>query len=132
MGPARAHTAPRRRMQDDRGEIAADTAIFAAVVLLVFFCMQFGLWFYGRQVAGSAAQHALDAARVESGTAGAGEVTGHEFLDQVGGLDEATVSVARTDETVTATVSGEPVSILGFFHVGVTATVTGPVERIVE
>jgi Flp pilus assembly protein TadG len=123
---------PHRRARDDRGEIAADTAIFAAVVLLVFFCVQFGLWFYGRQVASSAAQHAVDAARVESGSAPAGESTGHEFIDQVGGLDAATVTVTRTDDTVTATVTGDPVSILGFFHVGVTATVTGPVERIVE
>lgn len=120
------------RRQDDRGEIAADTAVFATVVLLVFFCIQFGLWFYGRQVAASAAQHALDAARVEQGSAAAGEATGREYLDQVGGLEAATVSVDRAEETVTARVSGEPVSILGFFHVGVTVTATGPVERVVK
>ncbi|MGH9191143.1 MAG: TadE/TadG family type IV pilus assembly protein, partial [Acidimicrobiales bacterium] len=51
----------RRCRRDDRGEIAANTAVFAAVVLLVLFCVQFGLWFYGRQVAASAAQHAVDA-----------------------------------------------------------------------
>jgi hypothetical protein len=123
---------PRGRLRDDRGEIAANTAIFAAVVLLVFLCVQFGLWFYGRQVAASAAQHALDAARVESGTAAAGEATGHQYLGQVGGLDAATVSVNRTTDAVTATVTGDPPSILGFFHVGVAVTVTGPVERIIE
>jgi hypothetical protein len=128
MPPAR----PRQRRWDDRGEVAANTAVFAAVVLLVFFCVQFGMWFHGRQVAASAAQHAVDAARVEQGTAGAGEATGHEYLDQVGGLDTATVSVNRGSDTVTATVRGDPPSILGFFHVGVAVTVTGPVERIVE
>jgi TadE-like protein len=121
-----------RRRWDDRGEVAANTAVFAAVVLLLFFCVQFGIWFYGRQVAASAAQHAVDAARVERGTAAAGEATGHEYLDQVGGLDTATVSVNRTTAIVTATVTGDPPSILGFFHVGVTVTVTGPVERVVE
>jgi Flp pilus assembly protein TadG len=125
-------TRSRQRRWDDRGEIAANTAVFTAVVLLVFFCVQFGIWFYGRQVAASAAQHAVDAARVEQGTASAGEATGHDYLDQVGGLDTATVTVNRTIDTVTATVSGDPPSILGFFHVGVTVTVTGPVERIVE
>ncbi|MFW6033528.1 MAG: TadE family protein [bacterium] len=123
---------PDGREWDDRGEIAANTAVFAMVVLLVFLCVQFGLWFYGRQVAASAAQHALDAARVEEGTASAGEATGHEYLDQVGGLDTATVAVNRTTDAVTATVAGDPPSILGFFQVGVTVTVTGPVERIVE
>jgi hypothetical protein len=98
----------------------------------VFFCVQFGMWFHGRQVAASAAQHAVDAARVEQGTAVAGEATGQEYLDQVGGLDTATVTVNRSSETVTATVSGEAPSILGFLHVAVTVTVTGPVERIVE
>jgi Flp pilus assembly protein TadG len=112
--------------------VAANTAVFAAVVLLVFFCVQFGIWFYGRQVAASAAEHAVDAARVERGTAAAGEATGHAYLDQVGGLDTATVSVNRAADTVTATVTGDPPSILGFFHVGVTVTVTGPVERVVE
>jgi hypothetical protein len=101
-------------------------------VLLTFFCVQFGVWFYGRQVAASAAQHAVDAARVEQGTAAAGEATGQDYLDQVGGLDTADVTVSRSSETATATVTGEPPSILGFFHVGVSVTVTGPVERIVE
>jgi Flp pilus assembly protein TadG len=122
----------RQRRWDDRGEIAANTAVFTAVVLLVFFSVQFGMWFHGRQVASSAAQHAVDAARVEHGSAAAGEATGHEYLDQVGGLDTATVAVDRSADTVTATVTGDPPSILGFFHVGVTVTVTGPVERIVE
>lgn len=121
----------RQRQWDDRGEIAANTAVFAAVVLLVFFCVQFGMWFHGRQVAASAAQHAVDAARVEQGTAAAGEATGHEYLDQAGGLATATVTVNRGSDTVTATVKGNPPSILGFFDVGVTVTVTGPVERIV-
>ena len=126
--------APARRLRadDDRGEVAANTAVFLAVVLLTFFCVQFGVWFYGRQVAASAAQHAVDAARVEQGTAADGETTGHDYLDQVGGLETAEVTVSRGSETVTATVTGEPPSILGFFHVGVSVTVSGPVERVVE
>jgi hypothetical protein len=129
MPPAPAR---RCRADDDRGEVAANTAVFLAVVLLTFFCVQFGVWFYGRQVAASAAQHAVDAARVEQGTAAAGETTGRDYLDQLGGLESAEVAESRGNETVTATVAGEPPSILGFFHVGVSVTVSGPVERIVE
>jgi hypothetical protein len=50
----------------------------------------------------------------------------------VGGLYTATVTVNHAADQVTATVTGDPPSILGFFHVGVTVTVTGPVERIAE
>jgi Flp pilus assembly protein TadG len=64
--------APRRLRRDDRGEIAANTAIFVMVILLLFVALQFGLWFYGREVAAAAAQHAVDAARVETGSSGLG------------------------------------------------------------
>ena len=116
---------------DDRGEIAANTAIFVLVILLLFVVLQFGLWFYGREVAAAAAQHAVDAARVENGSAAMGEATANQYLGQVGGLPGATVSVTRTSETVTATVQGEAVSIVGFIDPPITVTVTAPVERVV-
>src|SRR5262245_46949753 len=123
-------TAP-RRLRDDRGEIAANTAIFVLVILLLFVVLQFGLWFYGREVAAAAAQHAVDAARVENGSAAMGEATANQYLGQVGGLPDATVSVTRTSETVTATVHGQAVSIVGFIDPPITVTVTAPVERVV-
>ena len=124
-------TAARPTRWDDRGEIAANTAIFVLVILLLFVVLQFGLWFYGREVAAAAAQHAVDAARVENGSAAMGEATGNQYLDQVGGLPDATVSVSRTSETVTATVRGQAVSIVGFIDPPITVTVTAPVERVV-
>ena len=124
-------TAPRRLRRDDRGEIAANTAIFVLVILLLFVVLQFGLWFYGREVAAAAAQHAVDAARVENGSAAMGEATANQYLGQVGGLPGATVSVTRTSETVTATVHGQAVSIVGFIDPPITVTVTAPVERVV-
>ena len=103
-------TAVRRHRWDDRGEIAANTAIFVLVILLLFVVLQFGLWFYGREVAAAAAQHAVDAARVETGSAAMGEATA---------------------ETVTAQVQGHAVSIVGFLDPPITVTVTAPVERVV-
>ena len=117
---------------DDRGEIAANTAIFVLVILLLFVVLQFGLWFYGREVAAAAAQHAVDAARVENGSAAMGEATANQYLGQVGGLPDATVDVTRTSETVTATVHGQAVSIVGFIDPPITVTVTASVERVVE
>lgn len=126
---ARTHTS--RGGRDDRGEVAANTAVFLVVVLLLFVTLQFGLWFYAREVAAAAAQHAVDAARVETGSAALGEATAGDYLSQVGGLDAATVSVTRGSETVTAVVSGRAVSIVGFLDPPVEVTVTAPVERVV-
>jgi hypothetical protein len=124
-------TAARPTRWDDRGEIAANTAIFVLVILLLFVVLQFGLWFYGREVAAAAAQHAVDAARVENGSAAMGEATANQYLGQVGGLPDATVTVTRTSETVTATVHAQAVSIVGFIDPPITVTVTAPVERVV-
>jgi len=93
--------------------------------------LQFGLWFYGREVAAAAAQHAVDAARVENGSAATGEATANQYLGQVGGLPDATVTVTRTSETVTATVQAQAVSIVGFIDPPIRVTVTAPVERVV-
>ena len=123
-------TAP-RRLRDDRGEIAANTAIFVLVILLLFVALQFGLWFYGREVAAAAAQHAVDAARVETGSSALGEATADQYLSQVGGLRDSSVSVTRSSTSVTAVVSGQSVSIVGFIDPPITVTVTAPVERVV-
>jgi hypothetical protein len=111
--------------------VAANTAVFVAVVLLVFVTLQFGLWFYAREVAGAAAQHAVDAARVESGTAGAGEATADAYLEQVRGLESPAVTVERGDERVTVTVTGHAVSMVGFIDPPIEVTITAPVERVV-
>jgi hypothetical protein len=123
--------AGRRARWDDRGEVAANTAVFGAVILLLFIALQFGLWFYGREVAAAAAQHAVDAARVENGSADAGAATAKEYLDQVGGLREPTVNVERGEESVTAQVHGHPIAIVGFLDPAIDVKITAPVERVV-
>jgi Flp pilus assembly protein TadG len=124
-------TAPGCLRRDDRGEIAANTAIFVLVILLLFVVLQFGLWFYGREVAAAAAQHAVDAARVETGSSAMGAATANQYLAQVGGLEDPSVTVTRTDTSVTAVVSGQSVSIVGFIDPPITVRVTAPVERVV-
>jgi hypothetical protein len=123
--------AGRRARWDDRGEVAANTAVFGAVILLLFIALQFGLWFYGREVAAAAAQHAVDAARVENGSADAGAAKAKEYLDQVGGLREPTVNVERGEESVTAQVHGHPIAIVGFLDPAIDVKITAPVERVV-
>ena len=71
------------------------------------------------------------AARVEAGSAGAGEATAHQYLDQVGGLREVSVAVDRGDDSVTATVEARAVSLVGFLDPPIAVTITAPVERVV-
>jgi hypothetical protein len=120
------------RRQDERGAVSAQVAIVPAVAALFFFAVQVSLWFHARSVATSAAQHGLDAARVEQGSAAAGTRTVHDFVDQVGGLDVQSLSVSRGGEEASVTVEGQPVTVLPFFEAPISVTLTAPVERIVE
>ncbi len=120
---------PRR---DDRGGVAAQVAVIPAAVLLFFFVVQVSLWFYGREVATAAAQHGLDAARVFEGSEAAGETTANQFLGQVGGLQDYSVSVDRGAEVVTITIEAHPVSVMPFVAREATITMDAAVERVVE
>lgn len=126
----RAKARPRR--SDDRGEVAANTVVAVAALGLFFLVMQVGLWFAARQVADGAARHALNAARVESGTAADGRATSEQWLDQVGTLQDAAVTVDRSTDMVTVTVTGTAWSPQPFFDPGVSVTVSAPVERVIE
>lgn len=117
---------------DERGEVAANTVIAAAVLGLFFLVVQAGLWFNANQVAGGAARHALDAARVETGSAANGEATAEQFLGQTGSLRNTRVSVERHADTVTVTVTGTAWSPQPFIDPHVTVTLTAPVERVIQ
>ena len=117
---------------DDRGEVAANTVVAAAVLGLFFLVVQAGLWFNANQVASGAARHALDAARVETGTVANGEATAEQFLRQTGSLRDARVTVDRGADTVTVTVTGSAWSPQPFIDPHVSVTLTAPVERVVR
>ena len=119
---------PRRR--DDRGAITASVAVLPAVLMLFFSVVQISLWFYGREVVASAAQHGLDTARVTEGSSEAGERTVHEFLDQIGGVHVRSVSVDRGAEEVTVTITADPIRVVPFLDAPIRVTVGGPVERV--
>jgi len=121
-----------RRRRDERGALTATVAVLVAVLALFFAVVQISLWFYGRSVATTAARHGLDAARIESGTAGDGITMANQFLDQAGGVRGASVSAERTATDVEVTVIADAITVLPFFDVPITVTIDGPVERFVE
>jgi TadE-like protein len=112
--------------------MAASVVVVPILMTVLLTVLQIAIWYYGQSVATAAAQHGLDAARVPSGTAAAGEATVEQFVDQVGGLDISGVQVARSTDAVSVTVQGEVQSLVPFFAVPVSVTLDAPVERIVE
>lgn len=99
----------RGRLRD--GGEAGSYTIEAAILIMVLFALVFGtiqasLWYHARNVASSAAQVAVQAARSYDGSAGAGQSAGLDYLAGVGGVQGASVSVSRGATTTTATVRG--------------------------
>lgn len=118
-----------RTRRDDRGS-AEHALVIVSTLTLVMLVMHASLFWYGQIVATRAAHQALDEARVLNGTEAAGEELAGQLLAQTGVLESATVSVSRTDTDATATVQGEALSMLPGLTLTVTATASGPVERV--
>lgn len=116
----------------DRGAGSIQMAILVPVVFAIIFAtIQAGLWFHARNVATSAAQVSIEAARTYDGTAGAGEAAGYGYLSQVGGLDQPGVSVSRSATTTTAVVTGDMTRIVPLLPLPkVEVTSSASVERL--
>ncbi len=112
----------------EAGVTATELAVLMPVVIaLVLVPFQVGLWWHATQVAHAAAQEAVDAIQALDGTEADGIAVATWFLDQAGHLTHKHVTVTRSDETVTAEVTGVAPRLL--FDWSVTATAIGPVER---
>ncbi|MFC0526189.1 TadE/TadG family type IV pilus assembly protein [Phytohabitans kaempferiae] len=135
----RAMVAVRRRLTHDRvrdrGATPVELAIaFPAILILTFASIQVGAWFLARAVALNAAQVAVSSTRTLNGVSPeAGEGQAGEFIAGTGGwLVGWDVEVSRDDEQVTATVTGNVVSVIPGIGWTVSQTARGPVERFVE
>ena len=129
-GP-RAQRAKRRRAGRDRGAGSAEIVIAVPLLmLLILLVIQFAVWANAESIAHATAEEALAAARVQGGTAAAGQV-----ISQIGTgvLVGPQVSVTTTPADVTVTVTGtaERVVPLPGLSFPVSVTVTGPVEQFV-
>jgi Flp pilus assembly protein TadG len=124
------------RNGDDEGMSTVEAILTVPVmVAMVLAIVEIALWWYARQVAGTAADEAARTARAFASTAAAGESRGASYLDTVD-PDNSTlvhrhVHVTRTATTVTVRVDGDVVSLLPFLTPNVSVTVTAPVERYV-
>jgi len=105
--------------------------LFPVVLFWLMLIVQYGLWWHAKQVANAAASEAVDAAQVETGTAGDGEAAAHAYLEQAGNLDNVTVVVDRTPTVVTVEVSGDAPQLVFGLSWSVTARSEAPVERFI-
>ena len=120
--------------QNERGSATLENIIiWPAVMIFLFGIFQFSLWLHARDVAHGAATVAYYEARTLNGTAEAAQTAGSNAVaDANGTINGANISVSRTPETVSATVSGSTALIIpGWPGSFVSETVTGPVERYI-
>jgi Flp pilus assembly protein TadG len=106
---------------------------FPVVLLLVFGMVQGALWLHARNVASTAAQEGVRAARAETGTVQAGQAEAAHLIADAG--DQDVLIGARIEVTADATrvqvaVTGTSISLLpGVPGPRVRQSAAGPVER---
>ena len=123
------------RVRSERGASSVAEMVLVAPALLfaLMLIVQFGLMFHARNVAENAAQEGAAAARSFDGTEVAAKDTTNEYLRALGTqtLKDRSVTVDRSPETATVTVTGTVISVVPGLHLHVEESASGPVERYV-
>ncbi len=129
------------RRRDERAVSAIEMSIVApAFLLLVFTAVQASLWFYGRNVAMSAAREGASHLRLAAvstetdpgGYESVAEQTALQYMQVVGMLSGPYVAEASYDEgadTATVTAGGTVIDLIPGWDLEVERTLTVHVER---
>jgi hypothetical protein len=118
------------RLRGDRGSVTTEmVAAFPLLMLLIAAAVQFGMWGLGQIGAQQAANHALQTTRVADGTPAAGRADATALLDGLAGgfIEGETVTVTRTADTATVTISGHAPILFGL-SIPMRSTVSAPTE----
>ena len=101
------------------------------LLLLIMLVVQFGLWYHAEHVVRAAADQGLRVARDPQRPPPAGEEQAGEFLDVAGGrlVEERQVTVTRTADTATVSVTGRVVAVVPGLRLPLRAVAAGPLER---
>jgi Flp pilus assembly protein TadG len=109
--------------------------LFPALLTLLFVAVQFGIWYHDGAVVRAAAAEGVRAARVESGTAAAGQRRAEAFLASAGkaGLERVTVTGWRDDANARIEVTGYAASLLPIpgLRLPVRGVAQSPLERFI-
>jgi Flp pilus assembly protein TadG len=123
-----------RRVDDDRGLALLEAVLTVPVAfVMILAVLQTGLWWYGRQLAATAADQAARSARAYQATNADGTASGTIYLDQVDGHGSSVllgprITVDRGATTVTVHVYGHIPALLPFLPTQIDEQATGPIE----
>lgn len=133
MGTRQQHERTRRLLQrlvDDQGW-AGTPVMIIGILFLLLIGFQATLWLNGKNVAEAATQSGYTVARAYESNDDAGVAAAQQLLDELrGSLRDAKITITRTADTVTVTVTGRVATVMpGVELPPVTSTLTGPTER---
>lgn len=129
--PGRHHRPRRRRLAQDRGSVTVEMAGYTFLALFVLtLLVQVAVWAMADLSARSAANHALQTARVMDSTARAGQVDGHDLLAEINpkGISGVTVTVNRDADITTVTITGTALAVIPGVSLPVNVQVQAPTE----
>lgn len=118
---------------EDRGEVTSTVLVMPVLLVMIMTVIQTGLVWHAQNITEAAANDALRAAQVESGTVSDGKAAAHQLIAQTGSdlLTDVQVQVTRGPDTVTTEVTAEVVRAIPVpgRSFTVSARAAGPVER---
>ncbi|KDA04568.1 hypothetical protein DC31_06285 [Microbacterium sp. CH12i] len=122
-----------RAKLESEGGWASTVVLILGTIFLVLGGLQVALWFNAVNVAQAAVQSGYSVARAYESNADAGKSTALQLIAGIPlSLRDPSVSINRTADTVTVTVTGNATAVLPGIELllqPVTYTHTGPVER---
>jgi len=121
-----------QRLRDDRGSTTVEMVGFWAVKLLAWLVVvQAAVWGLAVLACMYAANHAVQATRIDGGSAAAGQSDAIAVLDLLGVMvTNRQATASRGPTTATVSVSGNALRVIPFVTLPVAASATGPIERI--
>ena len=120
-----------RRRRADRGSTSVEMVGYTAVMLAALLVgVQAAAWGLGELACRYAANHALQATRVQGGSAAAGQADAATVLGDIHGnlVLQPEFAATRSATTATVAVKGKAVQVIPFLRLPVGTTVSGPVE----
>lgn len=121
------------RLRCDEGSTTVQTVLTVPLLgLLIFTIVQFALFFHALQIAQTAANQGLDAARVAGATDAQGQARSDTYLAALAGgvLHDGRTRVQRTAREVRVEVTGTAEQVVPFLHLAIAATSAGPIEQV--
>ncbi len=131
---ARIHALRTAQGAGERGSMSVEAILIVPAFLLIFFGVVQGvISLQANNVASAAATVAYNSARLYDATTADGVTAGNTSLTQAGTILSGTqVTVQRTAQTVTVTVSGTAATVIPGVTSHIERTVSGPTERWVQ